>query len=466
MLIPLVALPSSSEDVVLEERVSLLTEIHRLSLLGPCLLSLLQSSDLGSALDLIMECLSNKYELHLEGLNVDQDELATRLLDKGLRVVYFAQASSEEEELQRRVLQSLPRSRVGLVITIGSFDDIAKEQEKVRDAVQTSRAFVSYFLIKLDGGKQDEGELVNSMVAFVKSLIAPPEADGESIHVCLSLPSFLSDAAVATRVGTAVPESIHAVFAPAPICASPSSSSAAAKIDFLSAYIGALRSDRPDGLFTTVVCDEYGVCLGLVYSNQESIRVAVSEARGVYWSRSRGGLWRKGETSGMHQELLSVRVDCDGDALRFSVVQHGEPPAFCHLMTRTCWGNVTGIQHLQAILQGRKKSAPAGSYTKRLFDDPDLLRQKLLEEVQELIEATEPDHIAAEAADVMYFLLTRCVAAGVSVREIEAHLDARSLKVTRRPGNAKEWRTQAAKELLAGAGADAGASGVGAVPPP
>jgi phosphoribosyl-ATP pyrophosphohydrolase/phosphoribosyl-AMP cyclohydrolase/histidinol dehydrogenase len=60
----------------------------------------------------------------------------------------------------------------------------------------------------------------------------------------------------------------------------------------------------------------------------------------------------------MLQELLSLKVDCDGDALRFSVVQHGDPPAFCHLMTRTCWGPVHGIQKLEAILVDRKKSAP------------------------------------------------------------------------------------------------------------
>ena len=82
-------------------------------------------------------------------------------------------------------------------------------------------------------------------------------------------------------------------------------------------------------------------------------------------------------------------------------------------------------------MKERKRAAPEGSYTSRLFRDPDLLKKKLLEEVQELVEAQEPDHIAAEAADVMYFLLTRCVAAGVGLREVEAHLDRRSLKVWR-----------------------------------
>jgi phosphoribosyl-ATP pyrophosphohydrolase len=228
----------------------------------------------------------------------------------------------------------------------------------------------------------------------------------------------------------------------------PYDQSADSNIDLIDVFLSCLRSDRPDNLFTTVVCDEHDICLGLVYSNAQSLRIALCDKRGVYWSRSRGGLWKKGESSGMYQELLAITYDCDGDALRFSVIQKGEPPSFCHLMTRTCWGNTGGIQKLENILVDRKKSAPVGSYTKRLFDDPNLLQKKLLEECQELIEATDPDHVAAEAADVMYFMMTRCVAAGVGLKDIEKHLDKRTLKVTRRPGNAKEWRTQNAKQIL------------------
>ena len=135
-------------------------------------------------------------------------------------------------------------------------------------------------------------------------------------------------------------------------------------------------------------------------------------------------------------------------ALRFTVIQYGSPGAFCHLTTRTCWGEDSGVNHLQTVLQDRFKDAPPGSYTKRLFDDPSLLQKKLLEEVQELVEAEEPDHIAAEAADVTYFMMVRCIAGGVGLADIERHLDKRTLKVTRRPGNAKEWRSEKAAALL------------------
>ena len=96
----------------------------------------------------------------------------------------------------------------------------------------------------------------------------------------------------------------------------------------------------------------------------------------------------------------------------------------------------------------RKRDAPVGSYTKKLFDNPDMLRKKMLEEVQELVEAEDPDHVAAEAADVMYFVMTRCVAAGVGIKDIERHLDARSAKVIRRAGLTKDWRTTDAEKVL------------------
>ena len=221
-----------------------------------------------------------------------------------------------------------------------------------------------------------------------------------------------------------------------------------ASLDAGAALVSCLRTDRPDGLFTTVVCDECGVALGLVYSSAESVRESLRTGMGVYFSRSRNGLWRKGATSGAVQELVSVCFDCDTDALRFCVRQKGSPPSFCHTGNRTCWGPAKGLRHLQETLQSRLVSAPAGSYTKRLFDDAGLLRNKLLEEAQELSEAEDPDHVAAEAADVMYFAMVAAVKGGADLEAIERHLNLRTLKVKRRPGNAKPERIAAAAAEL------------------
>jgi phosphoribosyl-ATP pyrophosphohydrolase / phosphoribosyl-AMP cyclohydrolase / histidinol dehydrogenase len=194
------------------------------------------------------------------------------------------------------------------------------------------------------------------------------------------------------------------------------------------------KSDRPDGLFTTLVTDERGVALGLVYSNAESVAESLRSGRGVYHSRKRG-LWRKGDTSGDWQELLQIDLDCDYDCLRFVVRQQGH--GFCHLQTATCFGEYRGLSKLQKTLQSRKRSAPEGSYTARLFNDSKMLNAKIMEEASELCEATTKEDIAAEAADVLYFALTKATAAGVSLEDIERNLDAKSVKVKRRKGDAK-----------------------------
>ncbi len=77
-----------------------------------------------------------------------------------------------------------------------------------------------------------------------------------------------------------------------------------------------LRTDRPDKLYPTVVVESSGAPLGLVYSSDESICAALRCGRGVYWSRSRGGLWRKGDTSGDWQHLIRVTVSDPAAALR------------------------------------------------------------------------------------------------------------------------------------------------------
>ncbi|KAL2258856.1 hypothetical protein VTK26DRAFT_7672 [Humicola hyalothermophila] len=196
------------------------------------------------------------------------------------------------------------------------------------------------------------------------------------------------------------------------------------------------KSDRPDGLIPTVVCDENDTALGLVYSSEESVGEAIKTQTGVYQSRKRG-LWYKGATSGDTQELVRISLDCDNDALKFVVKQKGR---FCHLEQSGCFGDLKGIAKLEKTLLSRKESAPAGSYTARLFSDEKLLRAKIMEEAEELCDAKTPEEVAFEAADLIYFALTRAVSAGVTLADIEKSLDAKSFKVKRRTGDAKgKW---------------------------
>lgn len=205
-------------------------------------------------------------------------------------------------------------------------------------------------------------------------------------------------------------------------------------LDLGGSVAAALKTDRPDGLWPTMVADEHGVALGLAYSSAESLKEAIASRRGVYCSRKRG-VWKKGETSGAQQELLKVEVDCDRDTLLFTVRQYGA--GFCHQSTYSCFGQRGGLFDLERIITARLHDAPDGSYTKRLFQDPKLLENKLTEELGELIGAGTPEEITAEAADLTYFLTVKLAAAGVKWEQVEKDLDFKKRKVVRRPGNAK-----------------------------
>lgn len=220
---------------------------------------------------------------------------------------------------------------------------------------------------------------------------------------------------------------------------------------FTDSILSSVKTDRADGLYTTLVVDENERSLGLVYSSKESISSAVETQTGVYYSRSRKEIWHKGATSGNVQKLLSIQLDCDGDALKF-VVKQGGSGSFCHLETESCFGDFKhGLYELQKLLVDRKSNAPEGSYTKRLFNDPELLTAKIKEEAEELTDAVTKDEIAWECADLFYFALAKLVANDVSLAEVENNLNLKHLKITRRQGDAKPkfiMKTETVEEPL------------------
>jgi phosphoribosyl-ATP pyrophosphohydrolase/phosphoribosyl-AMP cyclohydrolase len=191
----------------------------------------------------------------------------------------------------------------------------------------------------------------------------------------------------------------------------------------------------PGDLWPTVVCDEAGTALGLVWSSPESLRRATAERRGIYWSRSRGAVWVKGATSGNTQELLRVDLDCDRDALRFVVRQHGS--GFCHRGSRSCWGADFDLGVLERTIAARREDGAGGSNTARLLRDPALLAAKLREEAGELAEAQTREETVEETADLLYFALTKLVASGAGLHDVRTVLERRALRVTRRPMEAK-----------------------------
>ncbi len=341
-------------------------------------------------------------------------ETALGWLDLGAEKVIIGTAASPE------LLERLPSERV--IVALDSRDDVVLSHgwrestgRDLMSRVDELRALCGGFLVtfveregRLQGTDLDRAGRVIAAAAPARVVIAGGIESPEEVAV---LDRLGADAQVGMALYTG-------------------------ELTLGAALSAMLTSDRPDGLWPTVVVDEHGVALGLVYSSSQSLVAAIEQGRGIYHSRSRG-VWIKGETSGATQELLAVDLDCDRDTLRFTVRQHG--PGFCHTGDRTCWGEDHGLGRLQRRLTRIGEAGDPSSNTRRLLGDPDLLASKLLEEASELADAT-PDQVTHEAADLLYFLLVRATADGARLEDLERELDLRERRVTRRPMVAKEDR--------------------------
>lgn len=200
--------------------------------------------------------------------------------------------------------------------------------------------------------------------------------------------------------------------------------------------VGATLPGGAGALWPTVVSDESGRTLGLAWSNSQSLNRAITERRGIYWSRSRNGIWVKGESSGNIQHLLAVDVDCDRDALQFVVRQEGT--GFCHRGTRSCFADRFNVGTLERVIAARRSGADEASGTRRLLTQPGLLESKLLEEAGELASAPTRQEVVHESADLIYLVLTSLNRAGASLSDVEAELGRRRRRVSRRPMQAKQ----------------------------
>lgn len=183
--------------------------------------------------------------------------------------------------------------------------------------------------------------------------------------------------------------------------------------------------EKCGGMVPTIVCDaEDGRPRMLAYSTAESLDTAVRERAGVYWSRSRQSLWRKGETSGCTQRLVSVAVNCDRDALVFYVEQTGPT---CHRGTDRCFDEAPfSWTTLMARVRDRATTSDGYSYTRALLADPELLEAKLVEEANEVAEARTRDEVAWECADLLYFMSVKMQASNVGIADVMAQLAIRA----------------------------------------
>jgi phosphoribosyl-ATP pyrophosphohydrolase/phosphoribosyl-AMP cyclohydrolase len=198
-----------------------------------------------------------------------------------------------------------------------------------------------------------------------------------------------------------------------------------------------------DGLVPVVAQESRsGDVLMLAFANREALERTAATGQAHYYSRSRAGLWRKGETSGHEQSVREIRIDCDGDAVLYRVDQTG--PA-CHTGARTCFSTAVGpdgqtapgedpgahlLARLAATIATRAVARPAGSYTVQLLDrGVPRIAQKVGEEAVEVVvaaNAEEPERLASEAADLLYHLLVLLQARGVPLDAVLKELAHRS----------------------------------------
>ncbi len=341
-------------------------------------------------------------------------EKAREWLDAGAERIIIGTAANPE------ILAQLPRERVyaaldavhGKVVIEGWQ---TQTDSHVQDRIEELRPYVHGFLVtfveregRLQGIDLDSVANLRKATGEVKLTVA---GGVTTLQEIAAIDALSADCQVGMAIYTGRMTLADAVAAP-------------------------LVSDRPDGLWPTIVVDESGYALGLAYSNLESLRLAFKTRRGVYCSRKRG-VWVKGETSGAEQQLIRVDLDCDRDTLRFTVSQKGA--GFCHKGTMSCFGDGPVISTLLNRLRERRSCAPDDpSYTARLLREPALLEAKLIEEAQELAQANDHEHAVLESADLLYFTFVTMARSGVTLAEIEDELRWRSLKISRRAGNAKK----------------------------
>ncbi|HEX6309588.1 MAG TPA: bifunctional phosphoribosyl-AMP cyclohydrolase/phosphoribosyl-ATP diphosphatase HisIE [Longimicrobiales bacterium] len=168
-----------------------------------------------------------------------------------------------------------------------------------------------------------------------------------------------------------------------------------------------------------------GEVLMLAFATRTAVERTLAERVMWYWSRSRSELWRKGDTSGNVQHLVSLHADCDGDTLLARVLPAG--PA-CHTGTSNCFDTAPTLTHLDTVIAERARTT-GDSYTQRLLADANLRLKKLGEEAVELVLActhADTERVAAEAADLLYHTLVACRAAGVGLEDVLSVLSHRA----------------------------------------
>jgi phosphoribosyl-ATP pyrophosphohydrolase/phosphoribosyl-AMP cyclohydrolase len=200
------------------------------------------------------------------------------------------------------------------------------------------------------------------------------------------------------------------------------------KISLADSFVRSLNWKKAEGagsLLPVIAQSPDGQVLMTGFADREAVAESFKRGNLCFHSRTRNSLWMKGEHSGNTLKLLRMRADCDRDAILATVEPAGP---VCHTGAFSCFetGRRYSLEFLQALIAGRFRNPSPGSYTATLDDE--LVREKVMEEADELCRAAGHDEIVWEAADLLYFATVLITRAGVSVEEILNELDRRHKK--------------------------------------
>lgn len=340
------------------------------------------------------------------GGGIRDAEAARELLRAGAKKVIIGTAAEPD------LLSKLPRERV--MVALDQVDGKVVDNgwktstgESVIERARRLTPFCSSFLSTFVAGEGCMEGIDESMVCALRDQLVLPLTVAGGVK-CTTDAINLNKLGVDVQVGMAL---------------------YTGNLNLAESFINSLKLGV-DGLIPTVVQDTFCNVLMVAYSSKESLLEALSSGTGTYFSRSRNKLWRKGETSGNVQKLVSCRTDCDTDALIFTVEQNG---VACHNGSYTCFNSSTekpfDLQALFDVIDARKRSIKEGeelTYTQKLLTNRKLLNKKIMEEAFEVVSHSSRENLKWEIADLLYFVSVLASAEGISWQDIQNELGGRN----------------------------------------
>ena len=198
-------------------------------------------------------------------------------------------------------------------------------------------------------------------------------------------------------------------------------------VNLKESFIICIDWEKTNGMVPVIAQSPAGEVLMMGYSNKEALEKTFVLGKLTFFSRTRNTLWTKGETSGHFLELVKMRADCDRDTILATVIPHG---GVCHTGSFNCFSSEadekSSMERLYGTIAERFANPRPGSYTATLNDKR--VREKIMEEAEELTEAEGKDEVIWEAADLLYFASVLMYKEGVTWQDVYNELDRRHKK--------------------------------------